>query len=110
MSRRTKRAIITRASERSRSRALSALALTLSALALTLAAPLDARAEGDGLYGKWDSQAQLGLTLGAGSHHPGGASWVVDGGLRLRLLDAFGPTFAVSGGPGRREAFSGFEL
>jgi hypothetical protein len=35
---------------------------------------------------------------------------MIDGGMRLRFLDAFGPTLAVAGGPGRRELFTGFEL
>jgi hypothetical protein len=107
MSPRTKRAIITRASERSR--AFGLVALVAFAWCAAPAAADDA-ASGDGLYGKWDSQAQLGLTLGGGAHRESSFGGVVDGGLRLRFLDAFGPTLAVAGGRGRRELFTGFEL
>jgi hypothetical protein len=70
----------------------------------------DGSSRGDGLYGKWDSQMQLGLTVGGGAHVESGIVGLVDGGIRLRFLDAFGPVLAASGGAGRRELFTGFEL
>lgn len=102
MSPKTRKATITRASEAA---ARPLLALTVACLAL---GPTAARA--DGLYGKWDSQAQLGFTLGGGAHFASGASGIADGGLRLRFLDAFGPLLAAAGGPSSREFFTGFEL
>lgn len=108
MSPRTKKAIITRASERA---SLSGVVGLAAFLALgCIAASASAEGDGDGLYGKWDSQVQLGLTLGGGVHHESEPSGLVDGGLRLRFLDAFGPTLSVAGGRGRRELFTGFEL
>jgi hypothetical protein len=113
MSPKTKRAITTRASEpQAAARCWRGLGV-LAFLLLTCGAGralADRTGGGDGLYGKWDSQMQLGLTVGGGAHVAPTVGALVDGGLRLRFLDAFGPVLSFAGAARRRELFTGFEL
>ena len=68
-----------------------------------------ARAEDDGVYGRFDHG--LVFALGAGGSISASGEVRAEGELRLRILDAAGPTLSVSGAPDRQTfVLAGIEL
>src|SRR5690606_25198391 len=82
------------------------------AVVLLAASPLSARAEGDGLYGRWDEDLVVSLGGGGGVSLGGDGAVPVGAAMTsVRYLGAAGPLVAATLGPdGRRPLVAGAEL